>query len=401
MSTFYLFLNNRCYTEVNNNIIPTGNFLSEFKFLFSKIQNNEDSALLMLHGDFRQKTNSKLISFLDKNKTKKIIFFVEDVLRLYNTSVDNNSQLTTYHIWTSPDSVRSPQIDFIVNITNQLKTEYQIFLCEYNTDVIAKNYNLNLEYYDFFSIKFINDSIPHIKKNKNQIEYKISNFNLREEPHRFLLAHALSDLKNSFVTCNWRYDRDWVLDNNNFCLSKFPDNFYNKFLKILENNQFKEILWDSSPNDIQGDVIKHNKVLSFDAVRQGNTLSIYEKSFCNIISETRFNSPWPNFTEKTIRSILACRPFILCAPVGTLSLLKQLGFKTFDSLWDESYDEIIDPYQRFIKIYNLAVSIVEKDFNTLNLMLDQIKDITEHNFDHLKHLENKMLGMTPSIFKLD
>ena len=84
-----------------------------------------------------------------------------------------------------------------------------------------------------------------------------------------------------------------------------------------------------------------------------------------------------------------------------MKYLRDLGFKTWNDLWDESYDEIIDPYQRFIKIYNLAVSIVEKDFNTLNLMLDQIKDITEHNLDHLKHLENKMLGMTPSIFKLD
>lgn len=402
MNAFYLYYENTVYTEIDKKIVSVGNFISQFKFLFSKIKNNENTAILMLYANFTQPINENLIDFINKTDIKKIIFLVEDVLRLYNTSINyKNMHLTTYHIWTSPDTVKSPQIDFIVATIDQLQIDYKIFLCEYDTDILEKNYNIELRYYDFFSNKFINDNVHYLIKNKDKIEYKISNFNLRDEPHRFILAHALSSLDGSLVTCNWRYDRNWILNNNNFSLSKFPSYYYDKFLKNIEKNNFGEILWDSSPDDIKKNSIEHNQSLLFDYSRQGNNLKIYQKSFCNVITETRFNSPWPNFTEKTIKSIIACRPFILCAPVGTLKLLKKLGFKTFDRLWDESYDEIEDPYQRFMAIFNIVESITTKDYNILNKMLKGVQSITDHNFHQLKNFNRMMLNMNPDVFRLD
>ena len=48
-------------------------------------------------------------------------------------------------------------------------------------------------------------------------------------------------------------------------------------------------------------------------------------------------------TEKTTRPIIARKPFVTYATKNFLKDLRQLGFKTFDSIWDESYDELEGP----------------------------------------------------------
>ena len=42
-------------------------------------------------------------------------------------------------------------------------------------------------------------------------------------------------------------------------------------------------------------------------------------------------------TEKILKPIQQYHPFILLGMYG-LQNLRNLGFKTFDSVWDESYD---------------------------------------------------------------
>lgn len=48
-------------------------------------------------------------------------------------------------------------------------------------------------------------------------------------------------------------------------------------------------------------------------------------------------------TEKTVRPIMAAKPFLLYGPVDFLTRLKNLGFKTYSDLWDESYDQFEGP----------------------------------------------------------
>lgn len=48
-------------------------------------------------------------------------------------------------------------------------------------------------------------------------------------------------------------------------------------------------------------------------------------------------------TEKTLRAIMAEKPLLVYAAPNFLANLKKLGFKTFDTLWDESYDTLEGP----------------------------------------------------------
>ena len=89
-------------------------------------------------------------------------------------------------------------------------------------------------------------------------------------------------------------------------------------------------------------------------------------------------------TEKLIRSIIHCKPFIYVSEPGMLKLLReQYGFKTFDGvLFDESYDNIQDYYQRVNCIVEQVKHIVQT--YTLEELHNRIHspevyDIVRHN----------------------
>jgi hypothetical protein len=72
----------------------------------------------------------------------------------------------------------------------------------------------------------------------------------------------------------------------------------------------------------------------------------YQDTQCEVVLETLFDSPQLQLTEKILRPIALGHPFLLCGPVGSLKYLQDYGFKTFESIIDESYDSIHDPMDR-------------------------------------------------------
>jgi len=74
-------------------------------------------------------------------------------------------------------------------------------------------------------------------------------------------------------------------------------------------------------------------------------LSICNEYQIEIICETdAFSNFW--FTEKTARCLAIGKPFILIAGTHSLSKLKNMGFVTFESVIDESYDQELTPTKR-------------------------------------------------------
>lgn len=118
-----------------------------------------------------------------------------------------------------------------------------------------------------------------------------------------------------------------------------------------------------------------------------------KKAAFNIVSETVFDFPYPDFNEKTMQPILAKRPFIMIGPCGNLKCLRSKGFKTFDLVIDESYDEIEDPNKRMHAVMSLVSELNKISQTELNNMLYGLKDILLHNFHFLskkiKHFTNQ------------
>lgn len=107
----------------------------------------------------------------------------------------------------------------------------------------------------------------------------------------------------------------------------------------------------------------------------------YQQTFCSIIGETSYRSDKPNFSEKTFRAICNGHPFILIGGQHSLQFLRNLGFDTYDDIFDNSYDTVKDPTQRLLAVFDAIDQISNKDMT----QLDQIKQSLYHR--RLKNIQ--------------
>lgn len=116
----------------------------------------------------------------------------------------------------------------------------------------------------------------------------------------------------------------------------------------------------------------------------GDTLSNhYLDSYFNITTETYFFEKISTFSEKIIKPIEGLQPFIVLGTFQYLNKLKSLGFKTFDSIWDESYDNIEDGIDRITKILNVIDEISSWDIAHCDKIYKSVLDICIYNRNHL------------------
>lgn len=116
--------------------------------------------------------------------------------------------------------------------------------------------------------------------------------------------------------------------------------------------------------------------------------SYYTNSLVHIITETFFFDNFIHITEKTYKPIAYMQPFIMMSAPGSLKHIKDMGFKTFDKYWDESYDLELDATARMLKIYNIVDQIAAWDESKQLEFSHSIKDIVEYNVRHLNTISN-------------
>lgn len=105
----------------------------------------------------------------------------------------------------------------------------------------------------------------------------------------------------------------------------------------------------------------------------------YERTDIEVVLETLFDDDRLHLTEKTLRPIACGQPFVLAATHGSLQYLRDYGFETYDSVWDESYDLETDPAVRLQKIVELMADIASWDEATRHQKLSQAQRIAQHN----------------------
>jgi len=97
----------------------------------------------------------------------------------------------------------------------------------------------------------------------------------------------------------------------------------------------------------------------------------YNDTHFTVVVETHQDQGSVFLTEKTFKPIMYGHPFILYGQQKSLEMLKNLGFKTYTTLFDESYDEIENTVERRQKI-TAQIRRVPKD---------QCREVVSHNFD--------------------
>ncbi len=94
------------------------------------------------------------------------------------------------------------------------------------------------------------------------------------------------------------------------------------------------------------------------------------------------------FTEKIMIPILFKKPFLNLGPLHGLKILKSYGFKTFDSIIDESYDTEVDLDKRMDMVLDELERLSKIDLNELTPILDYNYNLLlDMNKNRKKYLE--------------
>lgn len=113
-------------------------------------------------------------------------------------------------------------------------------------------------------------------------------------------------------------------------------------------------------------------------------LSLFDESaesLLYLVTETVATGRRHHLTEKTFKPIAMGMPFVIVGTRGSLEYLRSYGFRTFDGIWDESYDLEEDDV-RIQRIASLLRSLDELSPAGKQDLFDQCQEVIEHNWNH-------------------
>lgn len=108
--------------------------------------------------------------------------------------------------------------------------------------------------------------------------------------------------------------------------------------------------------------------------------TVYQHTHYTVVAETQSDNEWSFFTEKIVKPILARRLFLVAAGQYYLENLRELGFKTFENVIDESYDREPDQTLRISMLIEQVRYLQTQDPVQIKA---QIQSILDHNFNHM------------------
>tara|TARA_B100000029_G_scaffold511444_1_gene605499 strand:- start:31 stop:1266 length:1236 start_codon:yes stop_codon:yes gene_type:complete len=262
---------------------------------------------------------------------------------------------------------------------------------EFNLDFCLTEYLMHMEILrDEFGTKCI-PSVTNLTEEEKTFDKPYKFFTLMggRHPHRASLYNMLESenlKKDGLVSAWWKNEfvdvRSYRYDTENAPKNVVHNSTSTK-LTTMDDNEWK--FWEKLPIPIY------------------YAKNIYKNCYLQIIAESRMNLAssrehkvvdYTFLTEKTAKS-LCSNPFIIYGQPHSLKYLKSLGFKTFDGLIDESYDEIMDGDERLNFLNNQVKSLLSGSNEKLKDIYIQSLPILEHNFNTLLKINWKDM-----VFKL-
>ncbi len=221
---------------------------------------------------------------------------------------------------------------------------------------------------------------PIITLESKKYDKKFLNFNRRWRWHRpSLVAHMCLEgiLDKGYVSLG-PCDHDWGWEKAWHIMLRIHSHHPELRQRLIDNKN-KIFSIPSLYLDQEDLHINHVHVLE-------TTFDLYRNSYFSVVTETNFfkeQEPALFFTEKIFKSIAHKHPFVVLGRPGTLSFLKDIGYKTFDSIIDESYDTEEDDITRLMKILNEIKRLSSLSESQLEDFLVQAREICEYNYNML------------------
>lgn len=204
--------------------------------------------------------------------------------------------------------------------------------------------------------------LPHVLDNLRHYEVKPRMFDAllgSPKPHRTFVADAVRQhgLEQQFVLT---YGGAWK-----------NDQFYAKDYFIWEPGcePQEQIIGTADWVRYHGHLCHLSQVIP---------QQVYNDTAYSIVAETDHDNTLSFYSEKTAKAFIARRLFVAFTGYKFLHNLKQLGFQTFDSVIDESYDLIKHDATRYEAAFEQVRWLCGQPQEKI---LQTVKPVLEHNYN--------------------
>lgn len=211
-------------------------------------------------------------------------------------------------------------------------------------------------------------------------------FTLLSRIHKWWRASIIAHLRNQHILDNsfWSYN---ILDQGD----RWEDNPI--MINVIPNleQDIREFVRHAPYRCDEQTEVEHNR--HWTLVKEH-----FEDSYCNIVLETFYDAEQSLGTflsEKIFKPIRHGQPFVPFGTPRSLKVLRDLGYRCFDHVIDNNYDNIDDNTQRFLATVDVVKKIKNQD---LHAWYTQCYDDCVHNqklfvspkYDRLNNLYDKL-----------
>jgi len=273
---------------------------------------------------------------------------------------------------------------------------------------------------DYFNFLFIDENPTFNKSNTLIVAGPMGDTQwylpLHQEGYKVLVDQLWGqwkiELPNSLLlhVDNWFWYHDSVLYKSRNYHNYIPNKTYKKLalMPLGAQRLERDMLYNKVAGLLDDFVWSYvgllNKLLPDDSSAGWNDVfyfnpAWYDDTYFSLISETSFrrldgpNNFVPNLllSEKTFKAMAFRHPFVVWGQPGVLNRLHELGFETYDNLFDESYDTEKDQDIRLDKIFKNVLNFNKVPYD--NLTLDKM----QHNYELFFNTDLVMSKFTAEI----
>ena len=331
------------------------------------------------HNSFRLFDILDLIpsNILDRIRKKEVYVVLDNGLEPFLKSADG-----IYYNIVLPGKIPASQIIFMSSVPT-MKEHVKTLAEKLNQDQIRVEWWSMFEYQLWDVIQHqITEPIDTLQIKK--YEKKFINFNRRWRLHRPVLLTLLHDRKLidygyvSFGKSDFSQDT-W--SNRWAEMQRYYSDSPAMLTIFKRNEQIKELPLMYLDTD---DLITNR------AEQTRSTDDYYLNTYFSIVNETTFHTKpgydgVPFLSEKIFKCIAMKHPFVLVTAPNSLQYLKKLGYKTFENIIDESYDNVIKDDERMFAIIREVQRLCNLKNQDLDAFLIEARKICDYNYQVLKN----------------
>lgn len=207
-------------------------------------------------------------------------------------------------------------------------------------------------YFVDFELWYYQRNINHAPlpahNNRREREFTVLN-----RTHKSWRATIMADMMRNHILDDsyWSYCETGELGTDNpIQVDEFPQLRYDITKFLAAGPYLADELEQNERND-------HSRLVS----------KFYDNAYCNIVVETHFDADGCHgtfLTEKTFKPIKHGQMFFIAGPAGSLQVLRDLGYRVFDSILDNSYDDHVSSTMRWELLRN-AIKEAQEDLPNL------------------------------------